>query len=54
MWNTSDKVVDRNKFAGAVTCAFNQYIEELNRAAWDDDIWLKTRRKIWSLSKLSP
>jgi hypothetical protein len=53
MWNTFDKIVDRNKFADAMTCAFNQYIEELNRAAWGDDIWIKTRRKIWWLSKLS-
>lgn len=53
MWNASDKVVDRNKFADAVACAFNQYIEELSRAAWDDEIWLKARRKIWWLSRLS-
>lgn len=53
MWNTSDKIVDRNKFADALNCAFNHYIEELNRASWDDDVWLKARRKIWWLVKLS-
>jgi hypothetical protein len=53
MWNASDKIVDRNKFAHALNCAFNQYIEELNRASWDDDVWLKARRKIWWLVKLS-
>jgi hypothetical protein len=53
LWNTQDKVVDRNKFADALTCAFNQYVEELNRDAWDSDIWCKARRKIWWLVKLS-
>jgi len=53
LWNEPDKVVDRNKFADALTCAFNQYLEELNRSAWDDDIWRKARRKLWWLVKLS-
>lgn len=53
LWNEPDKIVDRNKFADALTCAFNQYLEELNRAAWDGDIWRKARRKLWWLVKLS-
>ena len=53
LWNGPEKIVDRNKFADALTCAFNQYLEELNRAAWDDDIWRKARRKLWWLVKLS-
>jgi hypothetical protein len=53
LWNEPHKSVDRNKFADALTCAFNQYLEELNRAAWDDDIWRKARRKLWWLIKLS-
>jgi hypothetical protein len=53
LWNVADRVLDRNKFADALACAFNQYIEELNRAAWDDEIWLKTRRKVWWLVRLS-
>jgi hypothetical protein len=53
LWNNQDKIVDRNKFADALTCAFNQYLEELNRAAWDDDIVRKARRKLWWLAKLS-
>jgi hypothetical protein len=53
LWNEPDKIVDRNKFADALTCAFNQYLEELNRAAWDNDIWRKARRKLWWLVKLS-
>lgn len=53
LWNEPDKIVDRNKFADALTCAFNQYLEELNRATWDDDIWRKARRKLWWLVKLS-
>jgi hypothetical protein len=53
LWNDPDKIVDRNKFVDALTCAFNQYLAELNRAAWDDDIWRKARRKLWWLAKLS-
>lgn len=53
LWNAHDKVVDRNKFADALTCAFNNYVEELNLASLSDDIWLKARRKIWWLVRLS-
>jgi hypothetical protein len=53
LWNEPDKIVDRNRFADALALAFDQYLEELNRAAWDDDIWRKARRKLWWLVKLS-
>jgi hypothetical protein len=53
LWNAQDKIVDRNRFADALICAFNQYIEELNRTAWNDQVWLKARRKIWWLIRLS-
>lgn len=33
--------------------AFEKYVEGLRTAAWDDDIWLKARRKIWWLIQLS-
>lgn len=53
LWNANDRVVGRNKFADALTCAFNQYVEELNRTAWDTGVWPKARRKIWWLVRLS-
>jgi hypothetical protein len=53
LWNAKDKIVDRNKFADALTCAFRQYINDLNQAEWDSDIWHKARRKIWWLVRLS-
>lgn len=53
VWNASDKIVDRTKFADALKSAFEKYVEELRAAAWDDDLWLKARRKILWLIQLS-
>lgn len=53
LWSKTDMTVDRTKFANALEKSFEQYIEELRAAAWDDPIWLKARRKIWWLIKLS-
>jgi len=53
LWNAHNKVLDRDKFADALIGAFNQYVEELSRSSWNDDVWLKTRRKIWWLVRLS-
>ena len=53
LWNATDRIVDRTKFSNALKKAFEKYIEELTSAAWTDDIWLKTRRKIWWLMQLS-
>lgn len=47
------KFVDRTKFANALDVAFDKYVEELKAAAWDDDIWLKARPKIWWLIQMS-
>jgi hypothetical protein len=52
-WNSTDKIVDRTRFANALKSAFEKYVEELRAAAWDDDLWLKARRKIWWLIQLS-
>lgn len=53
LWNTTDKIVDRTKFANALKKAFEGYIEELTAAAWTDIVWLSARRKIWWLIQLS-
>ena len=53
VWNATDKIVDRTRFADALQKAFKEYISELGKSAWDDDIWLKARRKIWWLIQLS-
>lgn len=53
LWNSQDKIVDRQKFSDALNCAFNQYVEELNVARWDENIWLMARRKIWWLIRFS-
>jgi hypothetical protein len=53
LWDAHKKIVDRNKFTDALTRAFNQYLEELNLAAWDAEIWKRARRKLWWLMKLS-
>jgi hypothetical protein len=45
--------VDRTRFANSLEEAFEKYVEELRIAAWDDDLWVKARRKIWWLIKLS-
>jgi hypothetical protein len=49
LWNETDKIVDRTRFSNALKQAFENYLEELRTAAWDDDLWLKARRKIWWL-----
>lgn len=53
LWNETDKIVDRTKFATALQESFESYVKELGTACWDDDIWLKARRKIWWLIQLS-
>jgi fido (protein-threonine AMPylation protein) len=53
LWNEATKVVDRTRFANSLEEAFEKYVEELRIAAWDDDLWVKARRKIWWLIKLS-
>jgi hypothetical protein len=53
LWDNAEKVVDRTKFANALDVAFDKYVEELKAAAWDDDVWLKVRRKIWWLIQIS-
>jgi hypothetical protein len=53
IWNEADKIVDRTMFAKALKAAFRKYVEELKAASWDDDLWLKSRRKIWWLIQLS-
>lgn len=53
LWNSVDKIVDRDKFADAISSAFKKYIEELEAADWDEQIWTKARRKIWWLIQLS-
>ncbi|MGE5113687.1 MAG: hypothetical protein ACM3JB_22720 [Acidobacteriaceae bacterium] len=53
LWNSVEKVLDRDKFADATASAFKKYIEELEAADWNDQIWTKARRKIWWLIQLS-
>src|ERR1700722_13039670 len=53
LWNDQSKVVDRDKFADALSRAFSFYLAELTNARWDDDLWRKARRKIWWIIKLS-
>ena len=53
LWNAQERIVDRQKFSDALNCAFNQYVAELTRARWDENIWLMARRKIWWLMKFS-
>jgi len=53
LWNETEKILDRTKFAKSLEAAFAKYIQELKAASWDDDIWLKARRKIWWLLQLS-
>jgi hypothetical protein len=53
LWNSQERIVDRQKFSDALNCAFNQYVEELNLARWDENIWAMARRKIWWLIRFS-
>jgi hypothetical protein len=53
LWDDPEKVVDRTKFANALDVAFGKFIEKLKAAAWDDDLWLKARRKIWWIIQIS-
>lgn len=53
LWNPTDRVLNRTKFAKSLEAAFAKYIEELKAASWEDDIWLKARRKIWWLLQSS-
>jgi hypothetical protein len=53
LWNHTDRIIDRNKFADALTAAFGKYTEELGAAKWDDLVWLRARRKLWWLLKFS-
>lgn len=53
LWNENDKIVDRTRFAAALDTAFAKYVEELRCAVWNDDLWLKARRRIWWLIQLS-
>ena len=57
LWNTTDKIVDRTKFANALKKAFEKYIEELTAAPWTDDVWCeRPKRSIFPslLSDASP
>ena len=53
LWNAADKVLDRKMFADALDSAFKDYLDELNRAEWNENIWLMARRKIWWLIRFS-
>jgi hypothetical protein len=53
LWNNTDRIVDRNKFADALTASLGKYSEELEIAQWNDLVWLRARRKLWWLLKFS-
>ncbi len=53
LWNDEEKIIDRDKFARALESAFDLYLDELRKAAWDDGCWKMARRKIWWLIKSS-
>jgi hypothetical protein len=53
LWNNADRVIDRNRFAEALAGAFEKYTDELAVAKWDDPVWLRARRKLWWLLRLS-
>lgn len=53
LWNAGDKILDRKKFAHALDSSFKHYLDELSQSAWNENIWLMARRKIWWLIRFS-
>lgn len=53
LWNSTDRIIDRNRFADALNEAINKYTQELATAKWDDPVWLRARRKLWWLLRFS-
>jgi hypothetical protein len=47
------KSIDRDKFSAALKTSFDEYLEELNRHPWTEDIWSKAEQKISWLIKMS-
>jgi hypothetical protein len=49
----TNKIIDRDQFAGRLEAAFKSYLRELRRNDWTSDIWQEAERKIWWLVRLS-
>ena len=43
------RVLYRDDFAEALESSFKEYLDELSKTAWTDDLWKKAARKIWWL-----
>ncbi len=53
VFDTEKRIIFRNNFASALKSAFQEYLNELRTASWDDRIWVKASRKIWWLMRTS-
>lgn len=46
-WDTNNKTINRDEFAVRTAECFENYLRELQKAAWTDSIWVNARKKIW-------
>jgi len=53
LWDKEKKTVNRTLFANKLHQSFDQLLNKLRLSTWDDDIWVKTRRKVWWIAQLS-
>jgi hypothetical protein len=53
LYSKGKRSINRNLFAVRLEKAFRLYLRELQKTAWDEPLWKKTRRKIWWLIRLS-
>ena len=51
--NPQMKTVNRNLFSSCLKDCFDGLLDELEDAAWDEDPWKCTRKKIWWLAQTS-
>ena len=53
LWNAKDKIIDRDKFSGALRKAFAAYLEELSKSDCAVEIWVNAIQKICWLVRIS-
>ena len=53
LWNSGEKIIDRDRFADALEAAFNRYLDDLEKSPMKSEVWRKAKRRIWWLIAIS-
>jgi hypothetical protein len=54
LWDdTAGKTINRTEFSRRLDGCFEAFLQELETANWDEEVWKNARKKIWWLAKTS-